>query len=323
MYFSEPGAPYAFPPEYQQSTDSWIISIGVTGQSIVIGTQGRPYICTGTDPAAMSMIKREQPWPCLAKRGMVPTSNGVLFPTPLGLAVMGAGVEDIWTRTLYTQDEWADEHPEGFTAGQYADRYFATTADGNLIVISGEHGVSRVKIKPSAIYTDQANGKLYFGYDATVWEWNASGGERLIAEWISKEFVVPTPISLGAAKVDAENVLSQAEIDAINASNGAILAANAALFAANATKGELHATMLNELELNGDMLGIPASVSATPIVFTLYVDGVAFFQKFVTDTRVFRLPGRKEYDAFSVGIASQVPVQQVVIGDSPAALKTA
>jgi hypothetical protein len=52
--FCDPYHPYAWPVDYQITTDTPIVGLGVFGQSLFVGTMGNPYVISGADSASMS-----------------------------------------------------------------------------------------------------------------------------------------------------------------------------------------------------------------------------------------------------------------------------
>ena len=61
VYPSEAYLPYAYPANYSLSVDFPIVGGASIGTSAIIVTAGNPYLLTGSDPSALSLIKLESP----------------------------------------------------------------------------------------------------------------------------------------------------------------------------------------------------------------------------------------------------------------------
>ena len=135
--------------------------------------------------------------------------------------------------------------------------------------------------------------------------------------WQSKEMVVATPVNLGAAKIDGEFTLTDADRAALIAAQEAVKAANAALISANASGGSFNGSSFNTLSFNGSRVRKPQDVDETSqVVFTLVVNGEDYFSKVVTHNKAFRLKAGKKYDAFSVRVSGQVKIRSIPIGET-------
>lgn len=329
LCFSEPYKPYAWPTRYQLSTDFDIVAMGVFLTTIVVGTKGVPYVCTGTDPATMSLSRVDQPWPCMSKRSMVEMGFGVAWAAPLGLALVGTEGTTLTTKDLYTQEEWQLLVPSSFAAGQYAGRYVASFDAGMnnrqiLIIDRSEFAtVVTANAKVAALRGEPATGKLYVAIDDIINEWDADPGLKMTADWLSKELVFPKPVNLGAAKVDADFSMTSDEIAAAEAASAAQKALNAALIAALTTKGSINGYSVNGLSLNGSKIKTLPPVNWDSLTFQLYVDGALKFSKTLTDSKAFRLPQGYKADTAAFRVSGNVTVKAIVAGETMKALATA
>jgi hypothetical protein len=233
--FAEPFVPYAWPVAYQQALPFQTVAMTASGSSAIVATTDRPYVFTGTHPSSMSQDKPDVDFPCAAKRGMVGISGGSLYPTRHGLALVGPGVANIATMSLYTTEQWAALNPSSFISAYHKGRYYGACIDtlDNAKIIIIESGQAAQVIESNVlitgIYNDPISGSLYIVEDGDIKQWDADAGERLIFEWLSKEFVLPKPVNMAAADVDFDSTQSDAERDALQAAFNAILLANQAL----------------------------------------------------------------------------------------------
>jgi hypothetical protein len=321
--FSEPTIPYAWPQAYRMTTDYKIVGIGLLGTSVVVMTTGQPYVTSGNDPAAMTMERLNQAWPCLSKRGIAVFNNAVFYPTTVGLAMVSMSGSQIATTGLYTQREWVTVNPDQFTAGYYDNRYYAvTTVDGGtkIVVITPNQDVTLLNIAVDGLYSSPRDGYLYATRNFNVVKLGTNDGLAIGAEWRSKDVILPKPTNLTAAKVEAEFVMTEQQAAAAAAANQAIIDYNQSIFATD-TLGEINGAEVNVVEVNGSAMKNQSAGFVQSIKLLFYQGDDLVFSKDVVSDRIFRLPGGSKYYRFSVGIATNVPVYSVVIGDTPTSLE--
>ncbi|SHL43100.1 hypothetical protein SAMN05216428_102385 [Nitrosospira sp. Nsp11] len=327
--FSEPFKPYAWPTAYRQTYDQDIVAIGVTGTTLVGMTKGNPFSITGVDPVTMGggMEKLGVAWPCMAKRGMASFAFGVGYPAPQGLVIAGINT-DIVTKDLFTQKEWAELNPNTFIAASADNRYYCgyTVDDSSLMfVIDKAESASFIKVnqKITAIWADPWTGKLYVAADKKIYQWEGDVGTKLAYEWKSKKFITAPPINYGAAKIDADFDMTEAESASSGASFEASIAANQALIDGRLMDDGLADAELGERELCGDAMESTPSLVIDSLQFQLWADGVLKFTKQVTNTRAFRLPGGYKADNVEVVLSGNVKVTGVVLAETMDGLKGA
>lgn len=327
--FSEPYKPYAWPDAFKITLDYDGVGLGVFGQSILAATQAQPYVIQGTDPESMIPTKVEQPWPCLSKRGIVSFGYGVMYPAPQGLVLVAIGDAQIITKDLYTQEEWTQIAPSTFAAGQYAGRYVASyTTDGisrQIVIIDKSEFASVVQANKdvSALYGDPTTGNLYVVLGGSIYQWDADPGVKLVSDWLSREFVFPDAINLGAAKVDADFGMTAEEAAAAQAAADAIEAANAALIAADLTHGSVNGFSINGLSVNGSGIESLPPTTWDSMTFQLYVDGAVKFSKTITDSKPFRLPAGYKADNAAFRVSGNITVKAITVAESMRELATA
>jgi hypothetical protein len=130
LCFSEPGAPHAWPIDYQLSTSHDIVGLGVFGNSVAVLTKGWPYIASGSDPSAMAMLELEIDQSCAAKRGIVDFGSAVAYPSPDGLIlVSNQGVTNA-TAALFTREQWQALTPSSFDAYNWEQQYLCFYDNG-------------------------------------------------------------------------------------------------------------------------------------------------------------------------------------------------
>lgn len=326
--YSEPYQPHAWPPEYQVGTDFEVVGAAAFGTTVVAATAGAPYVLDGVDPISVTPQKMGDIWPCLAKRGVIAAAGGVLYPTVHGMAYIGPSGADTWTKNLYTREEWAKLNPETMIAGMTDGRLFIVHTPDNssqralILHMNDVVALTTASMSVTDLYSDPRNGRLYLATDAGIYEWNADGASLIPYSWKSKEFTLPTPLNLGAAKVDFAEYFSQADYDQAVANNAADLAANQALIDAGDFVADIDTYEYDAMEMDGDDLNEPRSADdLRALSFTLYVNGKERFSRSLSDQKPFRLPGGYKGDIVSVRVSGTMRVRAVKLAETMAGLK--
>jgi hypothetical protein len=148
LWFSEAYRPHAWPAGYVLTTEFPIIGVGVCGQSIVVCTQGSPYVASGVNPSAMALTKVNLPEPCLHRASIVSTDTTVLYVSQNGLIQIsqsgaGANVTEGWI----TRERWQALTPhQHIRAIKHATSYFAfggePIRDGFTVELSAQDQTS-------------------------------------------------------------------------------------------------------------------------------------------------------------------------------------
>lgn len=321
LLFSPPYIPYAYPVAYRLTTDYDIVGIGVVGSMAVVVTKGNPYTVNGIDPSAMTMTKVDQPWPGQAKRSIVNMGFGVAYAAPQGLVLIGPGGSDLISKDLYTLEEWSQIVPSSIKAAQYAGRYvasFSSNGQRQVFIIDKSEFSTEVMVNTNvaSLYGDPTTGKLYAVIDDQINEWDADPGLRMTADWLSREFVFPSPVNLGAAVVDADFTMTAADIAAAMVASDAQKAANAVLIAALKTLGSMNGKSMNGLALNGSALQSLPPDNWDSLTFQLYVDGTLKFSKTLTDSKAFRLPAGYKSDNVACRVSGNLTVRGIVVAET-------
>jgi hypothetical protein len=127
VWFAEIFRPHAWPPGYVITTEFPIVGIGVCGSSIVVCTQGTPYVVNGNAPGNMAMTKILLPEPCTHPGSIVGTDIAVLYQSPNGLIeVAQSGAAANLTESWITRERWQALAPvSGSRAIKLTSLYFA------------------------------------------------------------------------------------------------------------------------------------------------------------------------------------------------------
>lgn len=326
LCFSEPYQPHAWPTRYQCGTDYPIVGISNYGTTVVVATSAWPYIADGVDPSVVQLQQTGEAWPCLAKRSVASVGDGVIFATTHGLAFIGSAGSQVWTKTLFTREEWEPLNPATMICTMAESKVFvAFTPTGSatqmLVFHPSEQALlTRYALSPAELYVDPAEGRLYV-VDDTVERWDAGVGERLLFNWLSKEIELPELVNFGAAKIDyVTNMLPEDQVIA-QANYEADLGYNVSLIVAKQPMGAMNADLYNVVAINGAHLIEPRRPLADYLAFTLYVDGREVYSKEVYDGNAFRLPAGYKRDFISLRLTGNVRVKSVKMAETMIGLK--
>lgn len=226
LHMSEPYAPHAWPADYDIAFPYPVVAIAAAGESIIVATNGNPFLVTGANPASMSQTELEIFQACVSKTSMVSILNGAIYASPDGLVyVPVAGTPRVITNGLYKEVDWRLVNPSSIKAYKYNDRYYASYVnggenddeDGFLVFDPSEPDstLTTLGVIITAAHSDLETDSLYFCEDNIIKLFNEGGGFKQFT-WRSKVHTSARPIVLQAAQVKFEQGegLTESEIEA-------------------------------------------------------------------------------------------------------------
>ena len=227
LCLSAQGAPHAWPVDNRYATDFPPVRLGAIDATVVIATEGFPYLASGNDPSVFSMNKLEVPQGDIAYRSMAYLKGtGVIYASADGLiAVAGTGQVTNLTEGLFTRKEWQALNPETIIGCVQDDRYFGFCIDDDgmkrgFMIEASESGFGKVTLNfhATAIFTDTLTDRLYLVLDENNPPNVGSGGGQFAVDggdiyafdnyeggtptgyslklpysWLSKKFLMPYP----------------------------------------------------------------------------------------------------------------------------------
>ena len=210
IYPSEAYIPYAYPANYSMSVDYPIVGGAAVGTSAVIATAGHPYLLTGSDPSALSLVKLEAPQACASKRSISAVSGGVMYSSPDGLIfVSTTGQVQNVTESLFSRDEWQALVPSSmqgyFHDGRYYGFYNTGSVQRGFIYdpTLGSGAFTFIDTYATAGYSDLLQDALYLKIGTNIVKWNADA-TRMSYTWKSAVFEMASPTNPGCAQVIAK-----------------------------------------------------------------------------------------------------------------------
>jgi len=191
--FCEPYAPYAWPVEYQITTEFPIVGLGVFGQTLFVGTTSSPYFIYGADSASMTAQKLESNQSCASRRSIASVQGGVLYASPDGLCVASQAGVSVATAGLYTREDWQALQPSTMYAIEHESIYYlfySGSGGGCLTFDLSTKKLGRTSLPATAAYVDRVADILYVASGTTIS--SAFGGSTLrTGVWKSGVITLP------------------------------------------------------------------------------------------------------------------------------------
>lgn len=209
--FSEPFLPHAWPVSFRLTVDSKIVAIGTFENSVVVATEGKPVLITGTDPASMSQRDIQIVEPCASKHSMVSLGHGCCYASQNGIVYIGPSQQGLITESVLTKEEWAQFEPGTIRACEYRQQYLAFHGTGGASgrgfffnPRNAQGGLVTLSLRARAVHRDPLNERAYL----LDWDNNIrvfEGGARLLSVWRSPILNEDDPCSYTALKVSAKD----------------------------------------------------------------------------------------------------------------------
>lgn len=206
---SEAFIPYAYPVAYSQAVDFPIVGGEAIGSSAVILTTGNPYLLTGSDPSALSLVKLDSTQACASKRSIAAVTGGVAYASPDGLIVISTSGDVVnVTDATFGRKEWQALVPSSMVGfhhdGKYIGFYNTGTVTGGFIhdPSGGDASFSTIDLYATAGYSDMLQDALYLKVGTEIVKWNA-GVTPMTATWRSEVKELSNKVSLPFVKVRA------------------------------------------------------------------------------------------------------------------------
>lgn len=210
IYPSEAYVPSAYPPGYSLAVDYPIVGGAAVGTTAFVLTTGMPYLLTGSDPSAMSLVKLDSPQACVSKRSIAAVDGGVLYASPDGLIyVTGTGQVTNVTAPFFSRKEWQALVPSSIHGYYHDGRYHGFYNNGvsqKGFIYDPAQGASAftfTDIYATAGFTDTVQDALYLKVGTNIVKWGADDDKQTYT-WRSAIFEMPAPDNKACAQVVAK-----------------------------------------------------------------------------------------------------------------------
>lgn len=210
VHLSEQFLPHAYDPDNVAALDFPGVGQGSFGSTLVVVTQGHPYIANGSTPKelATNMEKVAINQACVSKRGIAGTTDGVLYPSPDGLVFIGSSGFNIVTDSIMTRDDWQALVPSSITGSVHDGRYYGFydtgTVQGGFIIDLGAETFSYISTYATASYSDLLTDGLYLQVGNNIEQWDAGTGS-ITWTWESTDSFTPRPVNFTFARINGED----------------------------------------------------------------------------------------------------------------------
>lgn len=171
--FSDVNMPYSWPTGYRYTVKDDIVGIGLVGNTLVVLTDGSPWVVSGTLPEAMSVTSLSSPYACVSADSIC-TLGGTLFYAShggiYGISEGSTSVQPV-TKGWWTSEAWEMMRPETcrMVAHDHALFLWFTAEDGStqgyvvdFLAGGGIKAVTTHDEPAGALFEDVANGTLCY-----------------------------------------------------------------------------------------------------------------------------------------------------------------
>jgi hypothetical protein len=212
LLVSEPFIPYAFPASYALTVEDAIVALSHVDGTIVVLTEGRPYLARGGIPESLELVHLPIEQSCVSARSVATMPGGVVYASPDGLMLFTGNEQTLITEQTFTRDQWQALGPENITGtindGSYIG-FFAGTNKGFMFCI-GRADIVWLEldgdVKVTALYHHSKDDAIYLSMDTkdgpSIWKFEA--GEPLRYTWRSKVFFTSALLGMSAARVEGD-----------------------------------------------------------------------------------------------------------------------
>lgn len=330
VYFCEPYIPHAWPQTYSMAVDYNIVALAAYGTTLVVMTEGNPYIMTGSAPENMQSEKLELNLPCINARGVQDMGYSIIYPSHDGLVSVSSGGASVVTSSVLNRTDWEQHQPRTMVSGRIGGRYLACYryTDDRLVEFSGsmifdmtgaQPFIIRSDVFPDAMYHDTASGLLYYLVGGDVFVWDAPGQVNALQYWKSKEFVLPRPTNFGAILIEGGSPMTEEELQALADRQVEITEENQKIIDTQNLLGALNEARMNEVAVNGDILTPVPGLNRT-VAVSVYADGDHVITLGRVDAMA-RLPSGFKARRWAVSVSSDMPITQITMATTGAELR--
>ena len=213
VYLCVPYRPYAWPDEYRQTVDYPIVGFGRLDTTLVVLTEGTPYLIQGASPEYATVVKSDLEQACASKQSIVSFGGAVLYASPDGLVQLAPGGSKLVTEALFDRADWQGLNPASIHAYGHDNQYvaFYTTVGGTKggfvydlrtgqLVMNTLGAGTEVDVLGG--YADLRKDQLFLvTSENKLVKWDAGGART--GKWRSKLFSMPQITGFSCAQVEA------------------------------------------------------------------------------------------------------------------------
>ncbi len=202
VMFSAAYLPYAWPEGYRGTTEHPIVAIAAVGTSLVVATQGYPYLFSGVTPSAINGTKLPVEQACVSAASLVVLNGMGVYASPDGLVAVSADGAVLLTDALIDRDSWQALRPDTLNAAAVEGRYVAQYEGGAFIFDPVSQDFTRLSENWTTAVNDIERDVLMVvdGTQVRAWQQAAT---PLSYTWRSKVFRIPRHSVMTCARIEA------------------------------------------------------------------------------------------------------------------------
>ncbi|HIF9483126.1 hypothetical protein [Photobacterium damselae] len=205
VMFSEAYLPYAWPKGYRGTTEHPIVGIAAIGTSLVVLTQGYPYLFSGVTPSAINGTKIASKQACVSADSIVVLNGTVIYASPDGLVAIGSDGAITITEQLITRSQWQSMQPQTIRAWASEGLFLGISETGSFIFDPISQDFRTLSNQWNCAFSDLERDQLFVVKDKQLYIWQ--GGENdLPLIWRSKVFKLPTDSLMSCARVVSNDI---------------------------------------------------------------------------------------------------------------------
>ena len=216
VHLSEPYQPHAWPTEYRFKIKHKVVGLATIPEGLLVLTEGRPVIITGSTPDVMDEHELESYQSCLDRRSIVEVGDSVVWSSPDGIAVYGGRSIKIISDKVWSRKQWQAIGPDDIIFGLYEHRlviYPQKHADGILYDLQRNDIVRLSEGSAHAVLHDVEDDALYVSRGDNLEKFME--GEPMQGEWISRSEIVPAARTYNSSRliVEGNTLMSLYRVD--------------------------------------------------------------------------------------------------------------
>lgn len=344
LWISEPYQPHAWPVQYVQTCQTEIVGLAVYQNCILIMTTSHPYFAEGMSPLNVTLQKLDSVDPCVSRRSIVTTVNGVYYASPQGIIWNTGGQTQLITRDLFTREEWQDYFsPTTVYAVPYGVEYIAFDTASEGFVFSPTDPTTPLTqldrfTQVTAIQQDAYSGDVYLIQGNRCQLWDPPNSIPYTYTWLSKQFDLPKPVNFGAVRVKFQPgiiQISPEQLTAYTVYNGKrilkpLCPLGMTVIGGVRTLAQPGFTNTgytpppeirnpiggSELFPIGQYTTQAGGVILSVMARDLDSNWNTVYQQTLTSERIFRLPAGFKSDAWQIQLVGNVPVYSIALAET-------
>lgn len=202
VMFSESYLPYAWPEDYRSTTDDNIVGMIALETSLVVVTEGKPYLFSGVMPSTITGTKLNIEQSCVSADSLVVVNGIAMYASPDGLVSIGSGSATVLTAPLMTKEQWQSYNPSSIRAWANEGKYIAQSDTGAFVYDPVSQSFITLSGSWDAAFNDLYTDALYLAKGTDLYQWKGDSAAKSLT-WQSKTFLTPIDVLISCARIQS------------------------------------------------------------------------------------------------------------------------